>query len=170
VQPEIFEKPPLRAADDRFANVLRRHLTHDYDHVIEMEPEPAARPRSMIMRSKNNPQGYVHTYNPPEYTKYKMELAKKIGELKRIGQIKTDAGYTMVAVTFYLTYPMSTAKKRIIDLAPHFKKPDGDNFLKGLLDAMSDASIFANDSNIADFCVRKCYTIKPNGFIAFSLA
>lgn len=170
MQAQIFERPPIVPSADRFAQVLRNHLSHKYDHRLDIEPQPASRPRSMIMRSKANPGGYVHTYNTPEYTKYKMEVARMIGEIKRTGAINPELGYTMLAVTFYMVYPASTPKKKLIDLAPHLKKPDGDNMLKALMDAMGDAVAFANDSNIADFCVRKCFTLEPNGFIAFSLA
>lgn len=186
MQSEIFERPPINPSLDRFAQILLDHLSHKYNHVIEMEPMPTPRPRFTVMWKsfaslfgktftpafvqELKKLSWVNTYHPNEYTKYKEELARILRDRKRSGEIKEDAGYTMLTVTFYHAYPASTPKKKLIDLAPHFKKPDGDNLLKGLMDAMGDAGIFANDSNIADFCVRKCYTTQPSGYMAFSLA
>ena len=78
--------------------------------------------------------------------------------------------YTTLEAEFYFSYPKSTSKKHLIDGQPHRKKPDADNVVKGLKDALTQAGILADDGQIAELVVRKRYTTQAAGHIKFSLS
>lgn len=143
-----------------------RHISGDYDFEIDIEPMPTPRPRATVMTARATGKQFVNIYNPADYTKYKSAIAILLKDA-RLGLKKGN--YGRIFVTFYMTYPKSTPKKDLIDNAPHIKKPDWDNYIKGLQDAMQDAGIMLNDSAVSDGAVRKRYTLRPKGYIAFSL-
>ena len=124
-------------------------------HKILITPRPTPRPR--FTRT-----GRV--YNDPKYTSYKRDLTILIKTLK----IEKKDYYKLDAI-FFLPYPKGTAKKRTIDNVPHRKKPDKDNFEKGLMDAMELAGVFANDGQVSDGEILKRYTTNKRGFILFNL-
>jgi Holliday junction resolvase RusA-like endonuclease len=121
-------------------------------HIIPILPVATPRPkiRVMNMRGKRVPQAYY----PDKYKKYKEDLAI----LLAASGIKPGV-YSKLAVVFFLPYPKGTAKKRLIEGIPHQKKPDGDNFLKGLMDGLEAAEITGNDSNFYSIHIMKLYTI-----------
>lgn len=80
-----------------------------------------------------------------------------------------SSDYSKLDVTFYVTYPKSTPKKHLIDQQPQRKKPDVDNYVKGLSDAMEQAGILVNDGQLSDISCRKRYTLEPEGYIEFCL-
>lgn len=116
------------------------------------------RPRSSVRG------GRVHSYNKPEYTQYKQNLINHIQQL----QIPSEDYRSLVAV-FYVPYPKSTPKKKLIDHAPCIKKPDSDNYLKGLMDSIEQAGVLSDDGRIAYVAAGKRYTTNSTGFIQFSL-
>ncbi len=142
-----------------------KHITGDYQYELDIEPMPTPRPRSRVVTPFGKP-SFVHVYNPAEYTNYKAAIALMCKDA-RLGLKKGT--YGRIFVTFYMTYPKSTPKKNLIDNAPHVKKPDWDNYIKGLQDALQDSGIMLNDSAISDGAVRKRYTLRERGYIAFSL-
>lgn len=122
---------------------------------IEMHPMPTPRPRF-------NKWGTV--YNDPKYTKYKKDLTILI----KSRRLPVKDYYKLDAI-FYMPYPKGTAKKRSIDNVPHRKKPDKDNYEKGLMDALEYAGLLANDGQISDGEILKRYTTEKRGFILFNL-
>ena len=140
-----------------------RHITDDYDHIIEISPRPTPRPRAVSR--KMGDKHVANVYHPSEYTKYKKDIASLL-KMKRVPK----GNYSSVFVTFYLPYPKSTPKKRFVEGAKHQKKPDWDNFIKGFQDALSDAGILlGDDGKVSDGAVRKRMTTQPYGFIKFNL-
>lgn len=146
--------------------LYERHLRGDHDYVLDVEPVPTPRPRGRAMKSKYSDKHFVHFYNEPHYTKYKTTIAWMLRDAK-LGLKPGD--YSKIFVTFYLPYPKSTSKKNLIENAPHRKKPDWDNYIKGIQDAMEEAGIFINDGALSDGIVMKRYTTRERGYIAFSL-
>jgi Holliday junction resolvase RusA-like endonuclease len=70
-------------------------------------------------------------------------------------------GPVRLSATFLLPRPMTHYKRGVLRPdAPqwHFCKPDGDNFQKALLDALTAAKMWHDDSQVADQQIRKLYT------------
>jgi len=130
-------------------------------YYLEIEPQPTPRP------SVNTYTGVA--YYPGSYNAYKKALYYLLKNAMKITCME-KSNYSEVGAEFYFTYPKSTAKKNLIDNAPHTKKPDIDNLLKGLMDAMEDAGIFTNDSRAHSIIARKMYTTKSQGYIILSLS
>ena len=114
---------------------------------LNIDPKPTPRAR-ITMRGK-----FPTAYYPKEYEKYKNDLALLI----RSNRIPKD-NYGRIRAIFYLKYPKSTPKYKLIDKAPHQKKPDADNFLKGLLDGLETAGVIENDSQFYRIEVQKIYS------------
>jgi len=122
---------------------------------VEITPFPTPRPRF-------TKKGRI--YNLPKYTRYLKNLTILIKEwrIPRKDYYKLDAG-------FFMPYPKGTAKIRSIDNVPHRKKPDRDNYEKGLMDALEYAGVIVNDGQISDGEILKRYTTEKRGFILFNL-
>ena len=130
-------------------------------YTISILPVPTPRPKIRVMnvRGKKVPQAYY----PAKYHKYKAELAFF---LIVEGIAKED--YGIIDATFFLPYPKSTPKYKLVEGTPHRKKPDADNFLKGLMDGLEIAGVTENDSKFWDVRAVKLYTT-GNPRIVFEL-
>ena len=115
---------------------------------------PVATPRPRVRVFNKHGKKIPQTYYPVKYTRYKTEIAILLTALR----IKPGS-YSKLAVVFFLPYPKDTAKKRLIEGVPYSKKPDIDNFLKGLLDGLEAAEITGNDSKFYSVKAMKLYTI-----------
>lgn len=75
-------------------------------------------------------------------------------EVKKLGVNVNESGD---AIVFVMPMPnsWSKAKKKSYDGSPHQQKPDSDNLLKSLLDA-----IFKDDSHVWDVRISKIWGIK----------
>jgi Holliday junction resolvase RusA-like endonuclease len=124
-------------------------------YTLQIEPKPTPRPR--LGRGG-------HTYNPPEYTKYKSNLGFL---LKSLHIPKQD--YSYVRINFYFSYPQSTSKKNRIDKAPMRYKYDIDNLLKAIFDAMQNVGIIEDDRMISGVYAEKLFTTADKGWIEFEL-
>jgi Holliday junction resolvase RusA-like endonuclease len=147
-------------------------------YTVYISPMPAPRPRARIVRPKGKPE-FVSIYNPPEYMKWKLELARKISDLKI-----SPEGWNTINTIFFI--PMSATdrknKKAVQRMhgTLHEQKPDWDNFIKGVMDAMQHKAekddFFSytmpihDDSSISSGIVRKIWINDPVGKIVFSLA
>lgn len=130
-------------------------------YTITILPAPTPRPKIRVLniRGKKVPQAYY----PVKYKKYKAELAAL---LVKKGIAKED--YGIIDATFFLPYPKGTPKYKLVEGTPHQKKPDVDNFLKGLMDGLEIAEVTENDSKFWDARAVKCYTT-GNPRIVFEL-
>lgn len=122
-------------------------------YTIDITPMPTPRPRL----------GKYGVYNPSKYTKYKRNMLFLVMALHI-----PKGDYGRLECTFHIPFPQSTAKKRLIDGTPHRKKPDLDNYEKGLMDSLESAGILNNDSQIFSKESHKLYTT-GNGYIEFKL-
>ena len=123
---------------------------------VYCEPVPKGRPRFHLVR------GHVHTYTPAKTANYE----------KRIAEVwSKQAGFTFekdiplaVQIYFGMPIPKSTTKKRKIQMIErcigHTKKPDLDNLIKSVLDALNGVA-FEDDSQIMRISASKYYTEYP---------
>lgn len=128
---------------------------------IEITPFPTPRPKLRVMNryGKKVPQAYY----PVHYQKYKDTLALLIA----LQKVK-PGDYVKLRAVFYLPYPESTPKYKRIHGEPHLKKPDVDNYLKGLMDGLEAAGVTQNDSRFYSIRAIKLYTTGKPG-IRFKL-
>lgn len=122
---------------------------------LEIEPKPTPRPR--LGRGG-------HTFNPPNYTKYKKDLGFLLNSLNI-----PNFDYSYIRINFYFSYPQTTPKKNRIDQAPMRYKYDIDNLLKAIFDAMQEVGIVKDDRMISGVYAEKLFTTANNGWIEFEL-
>lgn len=118
------------------------------------EPKGKARPR-FDSRTR-------HTYTPADTAAYE----KLISDLYRL-QYKTMAfpeGALDLRIRAFFSVPKSdslkTAHKKLTNAIRPTKKPDMDNIMKIVADALNGVA-FRDDSQIVDCMVRKFYSDKP---------
>lgn len=125
---------------------------------IPGKPQPQLRPRF------TGRGGYVRTYDPA-----KCKAAKKI-----ISDVATmtafDCGLAQPltgAISVEVIFSMPIPKSVRADTGdPHVKKPDLDNLLKLVLDAITDSgAIWADDSQVVAVSAHKMYSTKPQTYI-----
>ena len=120
---------------------------------IYIYPVPASRPR--VTRKG--------TYTAPKYSTYKTDLTWFL-KRKRI----PASDYSSISIVFGMPYSKSTQKKQLIEGKQHRIKPDIDNLMKGFMDALEQAGIIKNDSQICNVIMKKVYTTQ-RGYIEFDL-
>jgi Holliday junction resolvase RusA-like endonuclease len=125
---------------------------------LDVEPMPAPRPRARAVRLKNG-KTFVSIYNPSEYMKWKEAAAEK---LRVFAPIYTLDSPLRLTVLFNLTRPKTTKLA-----AP---KPDIDNYIKGFLDAMTDAKWWVDDTQVIQISAEKAWALPgATGFIHFNV-
>ena len=131
------------------------------DFIVDGKPQGKQRPRfSRISKT---------VYTPTKTAKYEKQIAKAY----------TDAGgkcipaecYVSVSVSAFFPVPKSYSKKKREDclerrLRPD-KKPDMDNILKVVLDALNRVS-YVDDKQVVELIGRKYYT-ESEGFLWVSV-
>lgn len=139
---------------------------------IYMESIPAPRPRAALMpngfNEKGQPKYRAHIYNPPKYMKWKAALADIINK----SHLKTDE-YNQVDIIIGIALRKSYSKKDKARLlyTLHDKKPDYDNFEKGILDAIQQSGKVKNDSLFGSGSAEKIWIgEKEKDFIMFNLS
>jgi len=105
------------------------------EHVIMFHPKAAPRPRFTK---------FGRAYNPKGYTDWKNDLASILGTLK-------PSDTPILDVEFHFVSQKAT-------WGPHTIKPDGDNLLKALQDALQLAGFVSDDCKLWDVRVRKYYS------------
>jgi Holliday junction resolvase RusA-like endonuclease len=106
---------------------------------LHLAPKPTPRPR-FVTRGK-----FVSTYYPKDYVAYTDALRGLI-EDELNGAAPFDRPVT-VLINITLARPKTTK----LDLP----KPDVDNYAKGILDAMTKAGVWTDDSLVSDLIVSK---------------
>lgn len=110
---------------------------------IAIKPMPAPRPRV----TKNG------TYNAKEYTKYK--------EAIRLAYVSKNKGYPIesamfMRIDFFFEIPKSWSKKKKEAAKWHTSRPDTDNLVKGVKDALNGVA-YKDDSQVCYVVARKQY-------------
>ena len=114
---------------------------------INIIPKPAPRPRF----SK------FGTYNPKDYTDYKKAISLIVSRLHK--EVILNA--CELTICLYMPIPKMSKKKHLAIIGqPHIKKPDLDNLIKGVKDAMNGI-VYKDDSQVYKINAIKIYSEEP---------
>lgn len=110
---------------------------------IEITPKAAPRPRF----------GNGRAYNKKDYTQYK--------EAIRLSYISKNKGYPsdspiFMKIDFFFKIPKSWTKKKKEEAKWHTSKPDTDNLVKSIKDALNGVA-YKDDSQVCYIQARKQY-------------
>lgn len=123
--------------------------------VIPGEPHAQGRPRFRVIKPRGGPE-FVSTYDPPESRKWKERARGYMREAMRDaghGELLSVPLYCVVTAIF--SCPQSDHRKTLpVPRRVHTKRPDGDNVVKAVKDALTE-SVVADDSVIVQTTVRK---------------
>jgi len=98
-----------------------------------------------------------HVYNPNSANAWKEEIRLSFRSCKR----PTITGAVRLTVSFHLPKPKSMKEEE--RNIPHTKKPDTDNLLKALMDALTEEKIWADDAQVYDTHAGKYYAARKTG-------
>lgn len=106
---------------------------------------------------------YVRTYTPNETVSY--ENLVKIEYRRQCKDYRFDEGVPLdVRIIAYYDIPKSASKKKRQQMIAHqlrpMKKPDNDNIIKCVLDALNQIA-YKDDVQVADCQIRKFYSENP---------
>ena len=115
---------------------------------------------------KGRPRFYGgHAVTPEKTRKYE----KLIRDSWEHGILEADS--LMIDMEFVMPIPQSLSKKKQTELVamPHTKKPDLDNLVKAVLDALNGVA-YMDDSRISNINASKEYGREPSVWIGISRA
>ena len=126
------------------------------EYVVIGTPKPQARPKFFRNRA-----GYMGTYSPKTdwFNIVYSETLKQKEQLKNNQQLKGALG---IDLYFYLPIPKSVSKKKRERMFYVTKKPDIDNLVKAVLDAINYTNLWEDDSRIASLKAIKAYSDSPS--------
>lgn len=127
------------------------------EFVVEGEPQGKARPR-FSRRS-----GTVYT--PAKTAKYEKEIRDSF--LAAGGKLIPEGSYVLVTIDAYFEIPKSYTKRKRLTCERNInrpdKKPDIDNVLKVVLDALNKVA-YEDDKQVIGVICRKWYS-RSSGFL-----
>lgn len=123
---------------------------------------PVGKGRPKFARRGN----FVTTYTPEKTASYE-NLVKLAAAEAMQGRAIID-GAVAVTIALYVTPPASWSKKKQREALEGAifptSKPDVDNVIKGIFDAMNDI-VFRDDKQACDVSVQKRYAETPRAFV-----
>lgn len=124
-----------------------------FSGIVEGIPVAQGRPRFSTFG------GYTRVYDPPKSKAYKKLIQETIQKKEYLIDVPFKFNLDV-----YLPIPKSTSKKNkqlmLEGLIVPTKKPDVDNYVKGVLDALNQ-HIWTDDSLIVNLSVKKRYSDNP---------
>lgn len=131
------------------------------EFIVEGDPQGKARPRF------SRKSGTVYT--PAKTAKYEKEIRQSF--LAVGGKLIPNGGYVTVAVDAYFKIPKSYIKRKRLACEQSIKrpdkKPDIDNILKVVLDALNKVA-YEDDKQVVEVRCRKWYS-SSTGFLRISV-
>ena len=112
-------------------------------------PKPQARPRVFVNK------GRVFAHSPK--TSYFESVKAKAYEA-RITANKQLLGALELNIWFELPYPKSMSQKKRAENIYAIKRPDIDNYIKAVMDAINNSGLWQDDSQVAGIKASKYYT------------
>ena len=98
--------------------------------------------------------GHVHFFTKAPIAKaekaLKLALSPHAAHSASWGQVPIELEYNLL-----FPYPSSTPKKHLHKIGPHLERPDGENVVKGVTDAMTAVGFWSDDSLLANYIVKK---------------
>ena len=129
---------------------------HTIDLVIDGDPVGKGRPR---VTSKGN---FAHAYTPAKTKNYEKLIQNTF--LSNYTYEDILEGPISANLIAYFPIPESVSKKKkeilLKNYEKHTKKPDIDNVVKSVFDALNNLA-FIDDSNIINLTAKKLYSDKP---------
>lgn len=128
--------------------------------ILNIEPKPQSRPR--FARRGN----FTTTYEDKNMKEWRRKCSYLIAEERLLDKLKEGA--ISLTATFYIKPPQYISKvkrneQRLLKGSmPVSKKPDLDNYVKALMDSISDSHlIWKDDGQVAEIKARKLYSLNP---------
>ena len=122
--------------------------------VLEVPGQPVPQPRPRVSTRG----GFGHAYTP---TKHPIHTYRQAIELVARASGKTIAGPTALLVDAVFQRPPSHWRKHDLKPdAPLWPNADGDNVLKGVADALTDAGVWGDDDQVVFWSIRKRYAAR----------
>ena len=134
-------------------------------HIFTIPGEPVGKGRPRFSGTKN---GRVHTYTPDKTAQYE-KLVKR--HWKESGGKSFGEKQVAVDIYAYFPIPKSYSKKRVQEIIDNnekpTKKPDCDNIIKIVLDALNGLA-YDDDKHVVSVCCIKLYAThnKPRVAVA----
>lgn len=122
---------------------------------IRVSGEPKAQPRPRAMKRGD----HISIYNPSSAEIWKRSI---LAALKSV-QFEKFNMPVEVSIIYYLKRPTSLMRKSDSDdIIIHSKKPDLDNLNKAVLDSITKAEVWNDDSQVHSLASLKYYAKKDN--------
>jgi len=112
-------------------------------------PKPQARPRVFVNKGK------VFAHSPK--TSY-FESVKTNAYEQRIKTNRQLSGALELNIFFELPYPKSMSKKKRTENVFVITRPDIDNYIKAVMDAINNSGLWIDDSQVVGLKASKYYT------------
>ncbi len=127
---------------------------------LNIEPKPQSRPRFTRRWSSTT------TYENENMKEWRRRCSNLIAEECLLDKLKEGA--IRLTATFYIKPPQYISKvkrnkQRLLEeTMPISKKPDLDNYVKALMDSISDSHlIWKDDGQVAEIKAKKLYSLNP---------
>lgn len=122
--------------------------------VLEVPGQPVPQPRPRVSTRG----GFGRAYTP---TKHPIHVYRQAIKLVAMACGKKITGPTALVVDAVFQRPPSHWRKHDLKPdAPPWPNADGDNVLKGVADALTDAGVWADDDQVVFWSIRKRYAAR----------
>ena len=124
------------------------------DIVLEVPGQPVPQPRPRVSTRG----GFGRAYTP---TKHPIHVYRQAIKLVAMSSGKKITGPTALVVDAVFQRPPSHWRKNDLKPdAPPWPNADGDNVLKGVADALTDAGVWGDDDQVVYWSIRKRYAAR----------